>query len=56
MKRLDFEDWMQEVDDAVSDICGLPTFDLPDCCYADWYADGMTPKQAARKAIKSTRG
>lgn len=54
-RQQSFQDWMKEVDAWVYRHAGLSASDLPDCCYADWHADGMTPKTAARKAIRSAR-
>jgi hypothetical protein len=47
-----FEQWMKEVDNILARTVGLTSLDLPDCCYRDWYDDGMTPKSAASKAKK----
>ena len=48
-----FEDWMRAVDRAVSSKIGLSVYDLPDCCYRDWYDDGVRPASAASRAIKN---
>ena len=52
-EKVNFNDWMKEVDTCVSKSLGfgLGVYDLPDCPFYDWFDDGMTPKQAARKAI-----
>lgn len=47
------ESWLQAIDAILLDRIGLTHMDLPDCCYADWYEDGVTPKGAASKAIKN---
>lgn len=47
-----FDKWMQDVDRAVYRIAGLSAYDLADFDFADDYADGMTPDQAARRALK----
>jgi hypothetical protein len=53
--RKTFEVWMTEVDNNIANVlCGMTSSDLPDVCYMDWYENGMTPKAAARKAIKNT--
>jgi hypothetical protein len=44
--------WIKMVDLWVQQLAGLSLFDLPDCCYADWYEDGIKAKAAAKKAIK----
>lgn len=49
--RRNFEDWMAEVDAVVSNRCGLSADDLPDCCYRDWFEDGVSPRAAASMAI-----
>lgn len=50
-----FAQWMKDVDQAVQGIlCGLTVYDLPDCCYRDWFEDGFSPSAAARKAINQS--
>jgi hypothetical protein len=51
-----FDRWMARVDDAVQALCGASVHDLPDCPFADWYADGWTPKEAARQALENADG
>lgn len=47
------EQWLQLVEIHVQRMTGgLSYLDLPDCCYADWYEDGMSAKTAASKAIR----
>ena len=53
-KSLSFDEWMQETDGVCGKLYGVSIEDLPDCCYRDWYDDGKTPGQAARKAYKNT--
>jgi len=48
-----FEEWMAFVDHYINLSCGMWSNDLPDCCYRDWYDDNVTPKTAAKRAIKS---
>lgn len=55
MPKISFEQWMKSVDAWCIAKCGMSVHDLPDCCYADWHADGMTAKQAATKAIKAAK-
>lgn len=50
---LSFDDWLKRVDMAICGKLGIGLADLPDCCYADWYEDGITPSQAARLAVKA---
>ena len=48
-----FEAWMEAVDAQVEALCGCSVHDLPDCLFADWYADGVSPRTAARRAIRN---
>jgi len=51
-----YDEWVKAVDNAVWDIAGCSVYDLPDCCFADWYDDDITSIQAARRAIRHSRG
>ncbi len=51
--KISFQDWMKQVDKAISDKVGLTSSDLADICYRDLYDDGVSASSAARKAIKS---
>ena len=52
-----FDAWMTAVDNEIAKrACGVTSGDLPDCGYADWYEDGVSPKSAASKAIRSANG
>lgn len=51
-KKMTFETWMITVNDLVESMVYVSTEDLPDCCYRDWFDEGITPLQAARRAIK----
>ena len=53
--RPSFRAWMIEVDRKVNQACHLSYDDLPDQCYLDWYRDGVTSTQAARRAIKNAQ-
>lgn len=44
---------MSEVNAIIEQGIGLSADDLPDCCYTQWYEDGMRPATAARRAIKN---
>lgn len=46
-----FDDWMAQVDKVIEAVYGLSVNDLPDCPFADWYEDGITPVSAAGRAI-----
>ena len=51
MKKLSFEQWMEKVNSALP----ISSDDLPDVCYRDWYDEGMSPKAAAREAMKNAQ-
>ena len=51
-----FNAWMSKVDAHIANVCGFTSEDLPDCCYADWFEDGITPSRAAKKAIRFAKG
>ncbi len=53
--KLTFEEWLVSVNFFIRRSCGLDREDLPDCCYADWYAAGVTPRSAAARAIKAAK-
>lgn len=48
-----FDLWILEVDAHLVRKCGLGYLDLADCCYSDWYEDGVSPSSAASKAIRA---
>ena len=49
---MEFDAWMQDVDDCVKEQSGLDIRDLPDCLYQDWFDEGVEPEDAARKALE----
>ncbi len=49
---MSFEQWMSDVDRKLGFAVGLSSEDLPDCCYRDWYKDGVSAATAARRAIR----
>ena len=52
-----FEAGMTAVDTEIARrVMGFTSSDLPDCCYADWYEDGVSVKSAAVRAIRSAKG
>jgi hypothetical protein len=51
-----YKDWEKEVDNKVWEIMGCSVYDLPDCCFADWFEDGLSACQAAKKAIRYSNG
>ena len=54
--KLSFEEWRRAVDRAVGQRVGLSLDDLPDVPTYDWYEDGVSPKSAASRAIRSAGG
>jgi hypothetical protein len=52
-RKKTFEEWMKEVDRVIMEKVFLTSDDLPDCCYRDWYEDGVSVRNAANRAIKS---
>jgi hypothetical protein len=52
-KKRTFEEWLKEVDAALRNECGMTHLDLPDIAYRDLYDDGVSPKSAAKKAVKN---
>jgi hypothetical protein len=51
-----FDEWMQDVDDAVQAKVGLSIHDLEDQPFTDWYEDGVTAASAARRALQYSGG
>jgi hypothetical protein len=51
--RLSFAVWMAQVDSILDEKTGLSYRDLPDCCYMDWYEDGVSPRSAACRAMRA---
>ena len=52
-----FGDWLKTVDAYLSSrYMGITHDDLPDCCYADWYEDGLPAASAAKRAIRYANG
>jgi hypothetical protein len=50
-----YDEWMAEVNRIVGEKVGLSTDDLPDCCYRDWYDNGVSARAAASRAIKNAK-
>ena len=50
-----FESWMASVDKLVG-YRGLSVYDLPDCCYRDWFDDRVRPIRAANRALSNAMG
>ena len=51
-----FWDWKKRVDAIIGRKRGLSADDLPDCCYADWYEEDVSPARAAARAIRMADG
>ena len=52
-QRMSFDLWLQAVNRHTEHDYGVSVDDLPDCCYQDWYNDGVNPQQAAKKAVRN---
>lgn len=50
-----FAEWMREIESILAGAFGLSSDDLPDCCFADWFVDGVSPKSAAKRAIRAAQ-
>jgi hypothetical protein len=50
-----FAQWLACVDHWLLARTGMVSADLPDCCYRDWFEDGVTPRQAASRAIRAAK-
>ncbi len=55
-QKTTFEEWLKQVDISLASRCGLSMADLPDCCYRDWYEDGVSPSRAAGRAMRASNG
>jgi len=51
-----FQQWMQQVDQAVQGKVGLSVYDLEDCAFMDWFKDGVKATSAATRAIRNAGG
>lgn len=47
-----FDEWMQEVDEHITAICGLTSGDLADQCYWDAWNDGVKPSEQAMSTLR----
>lgn len=52
---MNFHQWMAIVENIVWKTVDCSVRDLPDCLFRDWYEDGLTPDEAAERAIKEAR-
>lgn len=53
--RVSFEEWKVQVNHIVEGLAGLSCDDLPDVDYYSWYEEHLTPKAAARRAIRTAQ-
>lgn len=53
--RMSFTDWMKKVDELLMARCGMCHRDLPDWRYRDAYDEGMTAREAARRAYHAAK-
>lgn len=51
-EAMSFKLWMKKVDVFVEMLAGCSVYDLPDCLFRDWYEDGVTPEEAAARAVE----
>jgi hypothetical protein len=56
MAKRSFEAWMAKVDSYCWALVGCSASDMSDMGYRNWFEEGMSPKQAARKAIRCESG
>jgi len=47
-----FEQWMKQIDNYCWRGVGLSVYDLPDCCFRDWYDKRVRAIRAANRALR----
>ena len=53
--EMEFDTWMEDVNDCVKEQSGLDIKDLPDFIhYQDLFDEGIEPEEAARKALEES--
>lgn len=52
MSKVGFDKWMKKVDAKVFDLISCSVYDLADCNFRDWFEDGVSPAEAADRAIR----
>lgn len=52
-RRLEFRDWLREVDAALINICGLSHNGIADQTWWDWFDSDMSPEEAATEALEN---
>lgn len=48
-----FNEWMNQVDNEISNICGLSYLDLADIAYRDMFDAGCSFSEAATEALEN---
>jgi hypothetical protein len=46
-----FNEWMNEIDNIIGNICGMSYLDLPDYAYQDAFDDECSPYEVAMAAL-----
>ena len=54
--RKTYEEWENELDLAIRQTYGISLMDGIDCCFYDWYEDGVSVKSAVRKWHRVQQG
>lgn len=49
---MEYKTWMEQVDNEVSELCGMSVHDLPDFPSWDLWDAGETPAEGAREALR----
>lgn len=49
---MSFKEWMDRIDDALGNECGLCHLDLADYAYRDAFDDGCTPNEIAWEVLQ----
>lgn len=52
MDKLDFKEWLEEVDERLIAKTGVTHDDLSDQPWSDWAEDGMKPDEAVKIALQ----
>lgn len=56
MPKRTYEEWKREVNIYILTLAGVTSEDLPDTDYTGMYQSGVSPKVAAKRAIRNARG
>jgi len=51
-----YEDWEKELDAAIQKEYFISLMDGIDCCFYDWYEDGVSVKSAVKKWHRVQQG